>query len=163
MSPSLPGGCDANLDIMRILLGADERTAMTDALTERLRTLGHDVVDALGPMAGLSHRWADLASEVARRVASGEADQGIVCCWTGTGVSIAANKVAGIRAALCSDASQARGARLYNDANILALSLRTTTPALMEEILDAWFSVSEPDPSEVDQISKLEPRSSKDG
>jgi ribose 5-phosphate isomerase B len=148
---------------MRILVGADERTGMTDALTERLRALGHDVVDALGPMADRSHRWADLASEVAHRVATGEADQGIVCCWTGTGVSIAANKIAGIRAALCSDAPQARGARLYNDANILALSLRTTTPALMEEILDAWFSVSEPDPAEADQIAKLEPQSSKDG
>ncbi|MFP5224943.1 MAG: RpiB/LacA/LacB family sugar-phosphate isomerase [Actinomycetota bacterium] len=148
---------------MRILVGADERTEMTDELGRHLAELGHEVVDTLGPAAGREHRWADLAIEIARRIASGEADQGIVCCWTGTGVSIAANKIPGIRAALCSDAEQARGARLYNDANILALSLRTTTPALMKEILEAWFATPQPDPAELDQIAKLEAQSSNEG
>ena len=63
-----------------------------------------------------------------------------MCCWTGTGASIAANKVPGIRAALCGDAETAEGARKWNDANVLALSLRTTSAALLSEILDAWFA-----------------------
>jgi ribose 5-phosphate isomerase B len=84
--------------------------------------------------------WAWASEAAARDVAAGAADQGIVCCWTGTGASIAANKVPGVRAALCGDAETARGARKWNDANVLALSLRTTSPAVLEEILDAWFA-----------------------
>ena len=78
-------------------------------------------------------------------MAEGRADQAVVCCWTGTGASIAANKVAGIRAALCADAETARGARRWNDANVLALSLRTTSPALLGEILDGWFEAGPSD------------------
>lgn len=73
-------------------------------------------------------------------MAEGRADQAVVCCWTGTGASIAANKVAGVRAALCADAATAAGAREWNDANVLALSLRLTSRQVLTEILDAWFA-----------------------
>jgi ribose 5-phosphate isomerase B len=95
--------------------------------------------------AGERDDWAWASEAAARDVADGRADQGIVCCWTGTGASIAANKVAGVRAALCADAETARGARRWNDANVLALSLRTTSPALLEEILDGWFEAGPSD------------------
>lgn len=136
---------------MRIAFGADERNAVTDFLREELARRGHDVVRALGPASGSDEQWAAVGLGVANAVAAGEADQGVVCCWTGTGVSMAANKVAGVRAALCTDAEQARGARRWNDANVLALSLRLTTPALATEILDAWFT-TDPDPTEADNI-----------
>jgi ribose 5-phosphate isomerase B len=84
--------------------------------------------------------WAWASEAAARDVADGRAEQGIVCCWTGTGASIAANKVDGVRAALCGDAETARGARRWNDANVLALSLRATSAPVLEEILDAWFA-----------------------
>ena len=90
-----------------------------------------------------------------RGVARGEADTGVLFCWTGTGASIAANKVAGVRAALCTDATTAEGARKWNDANVLVLSLRLTSPQVAHEMLDAWFA-TEPDPSEAANISRLE-------
>jgi ribose 5-phosphate isomerase B len=128
---------------MRIAVAADERTGVADAVVEELRKRGHEplVHGALSDAERDDWAWASEAA--ARDVAGGDAQQGIVCCWTGTGASIAANKVPGVRAALCGDAETARGARKWNDANVLALSLRTTSPALLEEILDAWFS-SEP-------------------
>jgi len=141
---------------MRIAVGADERTDATDALLDELRARGHDVVLALGPMGDREEGWVDVGRGVAEAVARGAADHGIVCCWTGTGVSIAANKVPGVRAALCTDAETARGARRWNDANVLALSLRRTTPAIAREILDAWFD-GEPDPTEATAIAALEP------
>jgi ribose 5-phosphate isomerase B len=79
---------------------------------------------------------------------------GVVCCFTGTGVAMAANKVPGVRAALCIDAETARGARQWNDANVLALSLRLTTAELGHEVIDAFFR-SGPDGSEADQIALL--------
>jgi ribose 5-phosphate isomerase B len=92
-------------------------------------------------------------------VAGGTAQQGIVCCWTGTGASIAANKVPGIRAALCGDAETAAGARRWNDANVLALSLRTTSEAVLAEILDAWFaaepSAAEDDRANVEHLAEI--------
>src|SRR5205085_8186379 len=100
--------------------------------------------------------WAWASEAAARDVASGEAEQAVVCCWTGTGASIAANKVPGVRAALCGDAETARGARKWNDANVLALSLRSTSEALLEEILDAWFEASpSEDSSDVQNIRHL--------
>jgi ribose 5-phosphate isomerase B len=125
---------------MRISVAADERTGVADAVVEELRRRGHEplVHGALSDSERDDWAWASEAA--ARDVVDGRADQGIVCCWTGTGASIAANKVPGVRAALCADAETARGARKWNDANVLALSLRTTSPALLEEILDAWFS-----------------------
>jgi len=139
---------------MRIIVGSDEAGAAPAAAVEELRARGHDVALA-GPPAGEEARWADVARAVAERVARGEADRGVLFCWTGTGVSIAANKVAGVRAALCGDAETARGARAWNDANVLCMSLRTTTPALAREIVTAFLE-AEPDGTEDDQIAKLE-------
>ncbi|HVL89363.1 MAG TPA: RpiB/LacA/LacB family sugar-phosphate isomerase, partial [Actinomycetota bacterium] len=115
---------------MRIAMGADDRNAVTDALIDGVKARGHEVVMVLGPAGGRDEQWADVGRGVALAVAKGEADQGIVLCHTGTGVSIAANKVPGVRAALCTDAEQARGARTWNDANVLAMSLRLTAEPL---------------------------------
>ncbi|GAA3124748.1 RpiB/LacA/LacB family sugar-phosphate isomerase [Streptomyces goshikiensis] len=113
---------------------------MARALLGQLRDRGHDVVayGALSP--GDDPHWAACSEAAAREVAAGNADQAVVCCWTGTGASIAANKVPGVRAALCTDAYTADGARRWNDANVLALSLRLTSEPLLKEILDAWFA-----------------------
>jgi ribose 5-phosphate isomerase B len=138
---------------MKIILGADERTHLTDFLAGDLRRRGHEV-DVVGPPAGDDLQWTDVAERVGRTVAAEAADQGLVCCWTGTGVSMAANKVAGVRAALCADAETARGARRWNDANVLALSLRATSETVAKEILDAWFE-AEPDASEAENIEKV--------
>lgn len=140
---------------MRLAVGADDRNEVTDHLLDALAARGHQVVTVLGPAGGREERWADVGRGVAEAVARGEADAGVVCCWTGTGVTIAANKVPGARAALCTDAGQARGARMYNDANVLGLSLRLTTPALADEILEAWFDQTELDPEELDDIAKV--------
>ncbi len=147
---------------MRIAFGADERTALTDRLVEELRARRHEV-SVLGPPAGdgapgAAMEWAEVAQEAARAVARGDADEAVICCWTGTGVSIAANKVPGVRAALCADAETARGARRWNDANALCLSLRTTTEALALEILAAWFAGHELDPAERPNVARLEDR-----
>jgi ribose 5-phosphate isomerase B len=125
---------------MRIAVAADERTGVADAVVEELRKRGHEPLVHGALADGERDDWAWASEAAARDVAGGAADQGVVCCWTGTGASIAANKVPGVRAALCGDAETARGARKWNDANVLALSLRTTSPALLEEILDAWFA-----------------------
>jgi ribose 5-phosphate isomerase B len=135
---------------MRIAVGSDERTHLTDSVVEELRRMGHEV-ELVGPLRGEHLQWAD----VARQVAEMEAEQGILFCWTGTGVSIAANKVPGVRAALCHDAETARGARAWNDANVLCLSLRATSEAVAKEILEAWFSASL-DPSEAENVRKVE-------
>ena len=127
---------------MRIAISADERTGVADGVAEALRRRGHEPVTHGALADGERDDWAWASEAAARDVAGGRADQGIVCCWTGTGASIAANKVPGIRAALCGDAVTADGARRWNDANVLALSLRTTSPALLEEILDAWFAAA---------------------
>jgi ribose 5-phosphate isomerase B len=124
---------------MRISVAADERTGVADAVVEALRSRGHEVVAHGALSDGERDDWAWASEAAARDVAEGRVDQGVVCCWTGTGASIAANKVPGVRAALCDDAETARGARKWNDANVLALSLRRTSAPLLEEILDAWF------------------------
>jgi ribose 5-phosphate isomerase B len=127
---------------MRISIAADERTGVAEAVVEELERRGHEPI-AHGALSDEERDdWAWASEAAARDVAEGRADQGIVACWTGTGASIAANKVPGIRAALCGDAATARGARKWNDANVLALSLRATSPALLEEILDGWFEAS---------------------
>jgi ribose 5-phosphate isomerase B len=125
---------------MRVAVAADERVGIADAVLEELRKRGHEPI-AHGALSDSERDdWAWASETAARDVASGRADQGIVCCWTGTGASIAANKVPGVRAALCGDAQTAQGARKWNDANVLALSLRATSQAELTEILDAWFS-----------------------
>jgi ribose 5-phosphate isomerase B len=126
---------------MRIAIAADERTGVADGLADALRARGHAVVAAHGALNDDERDdWAWASAAAARDVTGGTADQAVVCCWTGTGASIAANKVPGIRAALCGDAATAEGARKWNDANVLALSLRTTSAAELDEILDAWFA-----------------------
>jgi ribose 5-phosphate isomerase B len=138
---------------MRISVAADERTGVAEAVIEELRKRGHEPL-AHGALSDVERDdWAWASEAAAREVAGGAAEQGIVCCWTGTGASIAANKVPGVRAALCTDAETARGARKWNDANVLALSLRTTSPALLEEILDAWFSSAPSD--EPDDVANI--------
>jgi ribose 5-phosphate isomerase B len=127
---------------MRISIAADERTGVADAVARELERRGHEPIAHGALSEDERDDWAWASEAAARDVAEGRADQGIVACWTGTGASIAANKVGGIRAALCGDAETARGARKWNDANVLALSLRTTSPALLEEILDGWFEAS---------------------
>ena len=150
--PSLPWRAFAN-DTLRISFGSDERTHLTGFIEQELRGRGHQV-ELVGPPAGEPLQWVDVARAVAERVSSGEADTGVLCCWTGTGVSISANKLPGVRAALCEDAETARGARAWNDANLLCLSLRTTTEAVAREVLDAWFSAS-PDEGEAENVEKL--------
>ena len=118
---------------MRFLIGTDEARPVVEHLAKHLRERGHDVERA--DVAA----WGAMARDVGERVAAHDYDQGIVCCWTGTGASIAANKVTGIRAALCGDAETARGARKWNDANVLALSLRLLSEPVATEILDAWL------------------------
>jgi ribose 5-phosphate isomerase B len=133
---------------MKIAVAADERTGVAEAVVAALISRGHQVVTHGALADGERDDWAWASEAAARDVADGRVEQGVVCCWTGTGASIAANKVAGVRAALCDDAETARGARKWNDANVLALSLRRTSPAVLEEILDAWFqgeASSEPD------------------
>jgi ribose 5-phosphate isomerase B len=125
---------------MRISLAADERTGIADAVLDELRARGHEVALHGAYSDGDRPDWAWCSEAAARDVAEGRAEQGVVCCWTGTGASIAANKVPGVRAALCADAQTAKGARVWNDANVLALSLRATSEAEMKEILDAWFA-----------------------
>ncbi len=149
---------------MRIAVGSDERSELTDALIAELEKRGHGIV-AFGPVADQEESdWPLVCSKVAEAVASGEADEGIVCCWTGTGASIAANKVPGIRAALIHDAETARGARIWNHANVLALSLRATPIPVMREILDAWYETSSSEgeaqsdwnKQQIDRIRRLE-------
>ena len=124
----------------RIAFGSDMKNELTDTIERALRDRGHHVTLYGALAAGDDDAWTSVGRRVGESVASGASASGIVCCWTGTGVSIAANKVEGVRAALCGDAATAEGARTWNDANVLALSLRATTPALGEEILDAWFA-----------------------
>ncbi len=126
---------------MKLAVGSDERSHLTDAVLADLRQRGHTLI-LFGPLAGDAVAWPAVARGVAEAVASGAADEGVLFCWTGTGVSIAANKVRGVRAALCDDAETARGARLWNDANVICLSLRRTSEVMAGEILDQWFATA---------------------
>ena len=137
---------------MRVSVAADERTGVADAVVAELRKRGHEPLLHGALNSEERDDWAWASEAAARDVAEGRADQAVVACWTGTGASIAANKVPGTRAALCADAETASGARKWNDANVLALSLRTTSPALLEEILDAWFA-AEPSPQDDDRAN----------
>jgi ribose 5-phosphate isomerase B len=125
---------------MRIALGSDMAGELPEAIDRWLRAHDHEVVRFGALASGDSDAWPSVGHEVGRCVAGGDAQYGVLCCWTGTGVSIAANKVAGVRAALCGDAATAGGAREWNDANVLCLSLRATTTAVAEEMLEAWFA-----------------------
>lgn len=122
---------------MRLLVGADEYDPVLDVIAGELRALGHHVT-LVGARPDAPTPWGNVAIEIARAVAGGAVDQGVVCCYTGTGVAMAANKVPGVRAALCVDAETAKGARQWNDANVLALSLRLTSATMAKEIVRAW-------------------------
>ena len=141
---------------MKISVAADELTGVAEAVVEELRRRGHEPL-AHGALAeGDRDDWAWASEAAARDVADGRAEQAVVACWTGTGASIAANKVPGIRAALCADAQTADGARKWNDANVLALSLRSTSQAELEEILDAWFAgTPSVDADDVENVAHL--------
>lgn len=133
---------------MQLSFGADERLHIVDHILQMLDKDGHQVAMHL-PDGGGTLPWPKVARQVADDVVSGRSQEGILLCWTGTGVSIAANKVPGIRAALCVDAETARGARLWNNANILCLSMRITAPPVAEEILNTWFSTKyQPNPTD---------------
>jgi ribose 5-phosphate isomerase B len=149
---------------MKIAVAADEKVGIAEAVVEELRRRGHEPIThgALAPDdSGERDDWAWASEAAARDVAEGRAEQGVVCCWTGTGASIAANKVPGIRAALCLDAQSADGARRWNDANVLALSLRATSEAELGEILDAWLagepSADAADRANVEHLGEIEP------
>jgi ribose 5-phosphate isomerase B len=134
---------------MRIILGADDEGAVADAVVEELRSRGHEVEVVE------REQWPDVAARVGRAVAAGEADQGMLFCWTGTGTSMAANKVPGVRAALAWEPWIAEGARKWNDANVLVMSLKRTSPEVARQIVAAWLAVEEPDPDEADNIARL--------
>ena len=145
---------------MRVAVAADERIGVATAVIAELERRGHQAVPHGALADDERDDWAWASEAAARDVAEGRAEQAVVCCWTGTGASIAANKVDGIRAALCGDAETAAGARRWNDANVLALSLRTLSPAVLDEVLDAWFA-GEPsddagDRANVGHLSELE-------
>src|SRR2546421_12712498 len=142
---------------MRISVAADERAGVAEVLLDEVRRRGHEPVPHGALNEAERDDWAWASEAAARDVAEGRADAGIVACWTGTGASIAANKVAGIRAALCADAETARGARRWNDANVLVLSNRLVSPPVASEMLDAWFT-TDADPSEAEAIASLEGR-----
>jgi ribose 5-phosphate isomerase B len=135
-------GASKTFPTMRVALGSDMAGELPEAIDRWLRAHDHEVArfGALAP--GGEEAWPSVGRAVAERVASGDAGYGILCCWTGTGVSIAANKVPRVRAALCADAATARGAREWNDANVLCLSLRSTAAPLAEEMLEAWFAAA---------------------
>jgi ribose 5-phosphate isomerase B len=133
-----------------VAFGTDEITPLTAGIQQLLAERGHEVV-----VLAEGDPWPDVGRRVGEAVAGGSADRGVVCCWTGTGVSIAANKVTGVRAALCTDAETARGARRWNDANVLALGLRLTSPTVAAEMLDAFLD-AEPEPDERATIDRLE-------
>jgi ribose 5-phosphate isomerase B len=134
---------------MRIAFGTDEVTAVTDHVLRWLDAHGHEIV-----ASGAGAPWPDVGRAVGEAVATGTADVGIVCCWTGTGVSISANKVAAVRAALCTDAETARGARRWNDANVLAFGLRLTSEVVAIEMIEAFLG-THVDDTELPNIAKL--------
>lgn len=126
---------------MKIAVGSDMKTHLTDAVVADLQARGFQV-DVYGALRNPKAMWPKVAIEVAKKVAAGDYTQAVLFCWTGTGISLAANKVKGVRAALCQDAETAKGARLWNDANILAMSLRTVSEQIAKEMLDVWFSTN---------------------
>ena len=141
-------------ELRRVAVGSDMRHPVADGIADALEQRGCTVVRC-GAVQAADTPWPDVAEQVARLVAGGAVEDGIVCCWTGTGVSIAANKVPGIRAALCGDAETARGARRWNAANVLALSLRATSAAVAAEIVDAWLGTTDVDSAERDNIERV--------
>jgi ribose 5-phosphate isomerase B len=145
---------------VKIAVAADELTGVAEALLEQLKARGHELLPHGAYAQGERADWAWASEQAAHDVAAGRAEQAVVACWTGTGASIAANKVPGVRAALCADAPTADGARRWNDANVLAISLRSTSEPELAEILDAWFaggaSLDPDDTANVAHLTEIE-------
>ena len=140
---------------MKIAVGSDMKTHLTDVVVDELKKSGHEV-EIFGALVEEPAIWSRVAVEVAEKVSTGDYDQAVLFCWTGTGISLAANKVKGIRAALCNDVETATGARKWNDANILAMSLRVVSEQVAKEILEAWFKTSpSTDPDDVESLNYL--------
>lgn len=140
----------------KVIVGSDDLYACAKEALEYLKRKGFEVIPSGALKTGRPEPWPDVALEVAEAVSRGEVNFGVLVCYTGTGVSMVANKVYGVRAALCNDAETARGARLWNNANVLVMSGRLVTDIVAREIIDSWLSVKEPDPSEIPNIIKLE-------
>ncbi len=139
---------------MRIAIGSDEKTLLTNFVVEEVKKRGHEV-ELFGPLKGEPLSWVEVGEEVALSVSRGHCREGILFCWTGTGVSMAANKVPGIRAALCFDNGTAEGARKWNQANVLVMSLRLTSEPIALEILDAWFGTEWGTGEDADNVARL--------
>ncbi|HEX6035001.1 MAG TPA: RpiB/LacA/LacB family sugar-phosphate isomerase [Anaerolineales bacterium] len=144
---------------MKIAVSTDERTHLVDSIVEELQKRGHEV-EYFGPEPGKEADWPEVTVQAVERVTGGQAEEAIVMCWTGTGCTLAANKVPGIRAALCHDAETAKGARIWNHANVLGISLRATPEAVAKEILNAWFDTPYSDDEwnqrQIQQIKEIE-------
>ena len=142
---------------MKIAVASDEKTYLTDFVVSELEKRGHEVV-LFGPLDGRDLPWTLASEALGNAVAGEEADQGVLFCYTGTGASMAANKIPGIRAALCGDAETARGAKWWNDANVLVMSLRATSTEVAHEILTAWFEeeVLEAEKPSIEQFRQIE-------
>ena len=149
VAASLEPSTGGTVGEVRIAFGTDERTELTEAILTDMREGGHRVI-----VVGDGAPWPDVGRAVGQAVAEGDAERGVVCCWTGTGVSIAANKVEGVRAALCTDAETARGARRWNDANVLALGLRLTSREVAREMIEAFLATGA-DAEERENVAKL--------
>lgn len=144
---------------MRIAIGADHAGfALKQHLIGTLRRLGHEVDDR-GTHSEAAVDYPPICADVARQVTDGHADRGIVIGGSGQGEQMAANKIPGVRAALCNDLYTARMSREHNDANVLALGGRVIGTALAEEILTVWLSASFSGgrhQRRIDQIAELE-------
>ena len=124
---------------MKIGIGNDHSALELKAeIIELLKEKGHEVVD-YGTNSPESCDYPVYGEKVGRAVASGEVERGILICGTGLGISLAANKVKGVRAAVCSDCFSAEATRLHNDANILAFGARVVGPGLAEKIVDIFL------------------------
>jgi ribose 5-phosphate isomerase B len=140
---------------MKVVIGSDDIYPAAKIAVDHLKKKGIEVIIVGSLKTNRVEPWPRVGIEVGKMVAEGRVDWGILVCYTGTGVCIAANKVKGVRAALCNDAETARGARLWNDANILAMSGRIVSEEIAREIIDAWLSVKNIDESERDNIEFL--------
>jgi len=140
----------------KIAVSSDEHGPLVEPLLKLLHERGYEPI-FFGPKKGEdSHDWPLVTQAAIDLIVHGEVEEAIIMCWTGTGCSIVANKMPGIRAALCLDAKTAEGARIWNHANVLALSQRVTSPAILEEILNAWFETPfSADPWNVTQIKHI--------
>lgn len=138
---------------MIVALCSDEVYPVNEWVERELVCRGHEVRRFGALASGGEVPWASAAEAAGLAVAEGACHEGVFFCWSGTGISIAANKVHGVRAALCTDPGMARAARRYNHANVLCLSNRLLSVDMAKEILEGWF---EPYPVEVGAAGVLD-------